>query len=329
MDVILPRRCPRSLDRCAEPAGRAHPEILQRQSIGFSPPEGRPLSTSLGSFLLVQGTKMIFRNLKSGRIPALGLGTWELEGDECVNAVERALEIGYRHIDTAVRYGNEVNVGRGVLRSGLPRDSLFITTKVWHDSLQYDQVLRSLESSLDRLGMDYVDLFLVHWPNPSVPLEATMSAMAELLERGWARNIGVSNFTIALLRKTCEELRIPISANQFEMHPFLDQDQLLGEVRRHGLVAEAYQPLAGGKVLSSPELTAIAKRYGRSPAQIVLRWLLQKDDVVAIPRSRNPANIASNFDVFSFELEEDDCRQIEALRGRTRYVNPSFAPQWD
>ncbi len=272
---------------------------------------------------------MIFRNLKSGRIPALGLGTWELEGDECVNAVERALEIGYRHIDTAVRYGNEVNVGRGVLRSGLPRDSLFITTKVWHDSLQYDQVLRSLESSLDRLGMDYVDLFLVHWPNPSVPLEATMSAMAELLERGWARNIGVSNFTIALLRKTCEELRIPISANQFEMHPFLDQDQLLGEVRRHGLVAEAYQPLAGGKVLSSPELTAIAMRYGRSPAQIVLRWLLQKDDVVAIPRSRNPANLASNFDVFSFELEEDDCRQIEALRGRTRYVNPSFAPQWD
>jgi 2,5-diketo-D-gluconate reductase B len=279
--------------------------------------------------ILIQGTKMIYRNLKSGKIPALGLGTWELEGDQCVDAVGRALEIGYRHIDTAVRYGNESEVGRGIARSGLPRDELFITTKVWHDSLQYDQVLHSAESSLDRLGVDCVDLFLVHWPNPAVPLETTMSAMVEVLNRGWARNIGVSNFTAALLRRTCEELRIPISVNQFEMHPFFDQDRLYGEVRRHGLVAEAYQPLAGGKVFASPELGSIAKRYGRTPAQIALRWLIQKEDVVAIPRSRKPENLASNIDIFSFELEETDCRQIDALRGGTRNLNPAFAPEWD
>lgn len=273
---------------------------------------------------------MIFRELNDGRcIPALGFGTWELEGDVCSDAVETALQIGYRHIDTAVRYGNEASVGRGVARSGLPRAEVFVTTKVWHDSLHYDALLRSIEQSLDRLGMTYVDLFLVHWPNPAVPLADTMSALAEVRKRGWARSIGVSNFTIGLLREAFDRLKMPLVANQVEMHPFLDQRRLYGEMRARGMVAEAYQPLAGGKAMADPVIGEIARRYNRTPAQVTLRWLLDREGVVAIPRSRKRENIASNFDVFSFALDPGDRARIDGLQGNGRFLSPAFSPQWD
>jgi 2,5-diketo-D-gluconate reductase B len=271
---------------------------------------------------------MLYRDLKGTRMPALGFGTWELEGDVCVEAVKRALDAGYRHVDTATRYGNEEQVGQALRASGIARDELFVTTKVWHDALRHADVLASLDRSLDRLGLACVDLFLVHWPNPDVPLEETLAAMAEAKASGRARHIGVSNFTMKHLQ-ACEAQGAPLDAHQFELHPYLDQTDLIAATRRRGMVVEAYQPLAGGLVMKDATIGEIARRYNRSAAQIVLRWLMHKPDVVAIPRSRNPANIASNIAIFDFELDAADIRRIDALRGNRRFVNPAFAPQWD
>ncbi|WP_321944279.1 aldo/keto reductase [Paraburkholderia tropica] len=262
-------------------------------------------------------------------MPALGFGTWELEGDVCVDAVSRALDVGYRHVDTAVRYGNEAQVGRALRASGIARDELFVTTKVWHDALRHDDVLASLERSLDRLGLDYVDLFLVHWPNPAVPLAETLAAMGEARASGRARHIGVSNFTIAHLKEGCDVLDATLDAHQFELHPYLDQTALIAATRQRGMIVEAYQPLAGGLVIRDAEIAEIARRYNRSAAQIALRWLMDQPDVVAIPRSRNAANIASNLAIFDFELDAADIQRIDGLRGNRRFVNPAFAPQWD
>ncbi|MGR3378975.1 aldo/keto reductase [Salipiger abyssi] len=272
---------------------------------------------------------MIFRNIGDFRMPALGLGTWQLQGEVGIDAVSYALEVGYRHIDTAVRYENEAEVGKAIAKAGLPRDELFVTTKVWHDSLTHDDVIASAERSLDRLGIDYVDLLLVHWPNPDIPLEETMAAMAELRSRGVARSIGVSNFTLPLLETVCETLGSPVVANQIEYHPYLDQSRILGYLRERGMVLEAYQPLAGGKVLSDPVIGEIAARHGRTPAQVTLNWLLAQEAVVAIPRSHNPKNIKGNFEVFDFTLSPEDHARIDALTGNRRFVDPSFAPDWD
>src|SRR5258708_7817493 len=216
---------------------------------------------------------MIFRELMGQRIPALGFGTWELEGSVCEDAVSRALDVGYRHVDTAVRYGNEASVGRAVRRSGVPRSEIFLTTKVWHDSLRHDQVIASLRDSLSRLQSDYVDLFLVHWPNPAIPLEETMAALMEVRGRGWARNIGVSNFTRAHIATVKDIIGAPIVINQVELHPYLDQGQLMNYMRSKEMVVEAYQPLASGKVMKDPTICEIACRYGKTAAQITLRWL--------------------------------------------------------
>lgn len=272
---------------------------------------------------------MLYRDMKGSRIPALGLGTWELEGEVCVESVRRALDVGYRHVDTAVRYGNEQQVGRALRESGIPRADLFVTTKVWHDALAHDDVLASLERSLDRLGLAYVDLFLVHWPNPTVPLAETLAAMQEAKASGRARHIGVSNFTKAHLQESCDTLGVSLDAHQFEMHPYLDQTELMAQTRRRGMIIEAYQPLGGGKVMEDSTIAEIAGRYNRTAAQIALRWLMHKPDVVAIPRSRTAANIASNIAIFDFELDAVDIARIDGLRGNRRFINPAFAPQWD
>lgn len=272
---------------------------------------------------------MIFRDIAGAAMPALGFGTWELEGHVCIDAVSHALDAGYRHIDTAWRYGNEAEVGTALTRSGLPRADLFVTTKVWHDSLAYDDVLASAERSVERLGTGHVDLLLVHWPNPAIPLEETMAAMVEAKDRGLARNIGVSNFTLALLAQVCETLGAPIVANQIELHPFLDQSRLLDWLRPRGIVAEAYQPLARGRALTDPVIREIAARHGRTPAQVTLNWLLAREGVVAIPRSHNPSNIKGNFEIFDFALDADETARIDALASGTRLTDPSFAPDWD
>lgn len=275
------------------------------------------------------GTEMIYRDLQGIKIPALGFGTWELEGTECETAVGHAIDVGYRHIDTAPRYGNEADIGRALRVAGVPREQMFLTTKVWHDSLRYEQVLASLRASLDRLQTDYVDLFLVHWPNPAVALEDTMAAMVEAQHLGWTRRIGVSNFTRALLTRCRDDIKVPVVVNQVEFHPYLKQSKLRQWLNGSGTLLEAYQPLASGRVMKDPVIGDIAASHGRNPAQVTLRWMMQQDDLVAIPRSRTPKNIADNFHIFDFELTPDEMTAITLLQGNNRFLSPSFAPEWD
>ncbi|MBJ3778429.1 aldo/keto reductase [Acuticoccus mangrovi] len=273
---------------------------------------------------------MIYRTLLGGhRMPALGFGTWELEGDVCRQAVETALEVGYRHIDTAVRYGNEAAVGAALAASGVPREALFVTTKVWHDSLTAPAVRASAEASLGCLGLDYVDLLLVHWPNPEVPLEETLEAFAALQAEGLARSIGVSNFPVRLIEQAVDAIGARVATNQVEFHPFLDQSRLHAALEARGIVLSAYQPLAGSRALSEPVVVEIAAARGRTPAQIVLRWILQQEGTAAIPRSRNPVNIRRNFEIFDFTLSTAEMGRISRLRGERRFLTPSFAPEWD
>ncbi|WP_118133466.1 aldo/keto reductase [Oceanicella sp. SM1341] len=273
---------------------------------------------------------MIYRDLGGMRMPALGFGTWELTGESGIEAVRTALDTGFRHIDTAVRYENEREVGTALKASGIARDELFVTTKVWHDSLRPEQVARSVSESLERLQLDRVDLLLVHWPSPEgVPLDETLAAFAEARAAGQTRAIGVSNFPVALIEQAVDRLGSPMAANQVEYHPFLDQSALLGALRARGMVLTAYQPIAGGAVFGNPVLEEVGLRHGKSAAQVALRWLMQQEGVAAIPRSGNPANIRANFDIFDFELAPEEMKAIFALRGNGRRVNPDFAPDWD
>jgi diketogulonate reductase-like aldo/keto reductase len=262
-------------------------------------------------------------------IPALGLGTWPLRGDECAEAVATALKTGYRHIDTAAMYGNEEAVGEGLRASGLKRGEVFVTTKVWPDDLAPADLRRSAESSLKRLGLDAVDLLLIHWPNARIALRETIPALVGAKRDGLARHIGVANFTVTLLDEAVALADEPIVANQCEYHPSLDQGPVLAACRKHGVAFVSYSPLGRTAELREPAIVAIAKARGRTPAQIVLRWHLQQG-VGAIPKSGNPARIAENFAVFDFTLSEDEMRRISGLGRRDgRLVSPAVAPAWD
>jgi diketogulonate reductase-like aldo/keto reductase len=255
-------------------------------------------------------------------IPALGFGTSPMTGGLAPDTVVTALKAGYRHIDTAWKYGTERAVGEAMRASGVPRGEIFLTTKVSHENLRSDAFAKSVDESLAALRVDDVDLLMVHWPNPDIPLAETMPALAKAKRQGKARHIGVANFNIALLDEAIKLCPEPLVALQAEYHPYLDQTRLLDAVRQRGMAFVAYCPLGRGRLFSDPVLTDIAKARRRSIAQIALRWLMQQG-VAAIPRSSNPQRIVDNFKVFDFTLSDDEMARIAALRRPNgRIANP-------
>ena len=264
-------------------------------------------------------------------IPSLGLGTWTARGEECARAVAFALRNGYRHIDTAVVYANEEAVGEGMRASGVPRAEIFLTTKVGRDDIDEGRLERSAEASVMRLGTDHVDLLLIHWPNPAIPLRRSMAALANAKRRGLTRHIGVSNFTVPLLEEAVSLAAEPISANQCEYHPRLDQSRLIAACRKHDVAFTSYCPLGrGGDLLAERKVTAIAERHRKTPAQILLRWQVQQAGVVAIPKSANERRIADNIAIFDFALSGEEMADLFALaRPNGRLVSPGWAPAWD
>ena len=263
-------------------------------------------------------------------IPAVGLGTLEL-GERCAEIVAGAIGAGYRHIDTARKYGTEGGVGEGIRACGIRRDELFVTTKVTEENAREPDFMRSVETSLKTLGLDYVDLLLIHWPNPTVPRSETIGALNKAKRLGLTRHIGVSNFTAAMVDEAVHLSAEPLVALQVEYHPYLRQDKLLDACRRHGMILTAYCPLARGKLVNEPLVQEIAERHGKTIPQIGLRWLLQHPMVAALPRSTNPQRVAANLDVFDFSLTEEEMRRIGELRSRNlRQANPpERAPVWD
>jgi 2,5-diketo-D-gluconate reductase B len=257
-----------------------------------------------------------------GAIPCLGFGTSPLTGGLSSDTVGAALKAGYRHIDTARKYGTEHAVGEAIRASGLARKDIFLTTKVSHENLRTNEFAKSLDESLAALNVDYVDLLLVHWPNPNIPLSETMPALAKAKRQGLARHIGVANFNVSLLEQAINLCPEPLVALQAEYHPYLDQTKLLAAVRRRGLVFIAHCPLGRGRLFNDPVLGEIARARRRSIAQIALRWLMQQD-VAVIPFSSNPQRIAENCKVFDFALSDEEMKRIAALkRANGRIANP-------
>lgn len=258
-------------------------------------------------------------------IPVLGLGTWSLRGSQAQKMVRLALEIGYRHIDTAQMYANEREVGQGIRASGILREDIFLTTKISRENLAPASLLSTFGNSLAQLDSEYVDLLLIHWPNRSIPLADTLGAMNQLREEGKVRHLGVSNFTADLLDEALEVSEVPLVTNQVEYHPFLDQSELLQRVREADMTLTAYSPLAKGRAANNSALTEIGKRHGKSAAQVALRWLIQQDGVVTIPKSSSEAHCRENFNIFDFGLSPEEMREIYSLvQAGGRIINPGF-----
>jgi 2,5-diketo-D-gluconate reductase B len=249
---------------------------------------------------------------QGARIPVLGLGTWNLRGEECVRSVEEALRLGYRHIDTAAMYANEAEVGRGLRASGVARDDVFITTKVWSSDIGAGDLQRSAEASLTRLQLPSVDLLLIHWPNPSIPLKTSIAALCDAKRRGFARAIGVSNFSGDLLREATALSSEPIVANQCECHPRHDQTKLIGICRALDVAFVSYRPLGKGALAGDRLLTKIAIAHGKSAAQVALRWHVQKG-LVAIPKAARREHLAANLAIFDFTLNDNEMAEISSL----------------
>jgi diketogulonate reductase-like aldo/keto reductase len=268
-------------------------------------------------------------------IPVIGLGTGAMSGGattrEHAESVTAALRAGYRHIDTARKYGSEEGVGEGIRASGIARENIFVTTKVSHENLHAADFARSLDESLKALSVDYVDLLLVHWPNPKIALDETMQALAHAKRQKLTRHIGVANFTVALLEQAVRLCPEPLVTNQVEFHPYLDQSKVYAACRRLGLILTAHCPLGRGRLMDDPVLTEIGRRHGKTVAQVALRWAIQQDGVVPIPRSSNPQRIAANVDIFDFRLSAEDMTRIDALkRPGSRIADPAGrAPAWD
>jgi 2,5-diketo-D-gluconate reductase B len=263
-------------------------------------------------------------------IPAIGIGTSGM-GDVRAEHIATALRCGYRHIDTGRKYGTEPVVGDGIRASGVPRNEIFLCTKVSHENLHADDFARSVDESLNALGVDYVDLLLVHWPEKNTPLAETMGALAKAKRQGHTRHIGVANFNIAMLDEAIRLCPEPLVTLQAECHPYLDQTKVIAACRARGLVLTAYCPLGRGRLHGDPVLADIARRHGKTFAQVALRWLMQHGVIAAIPRSSNATRIAENLDVFDFALSDDEMRQISALkRPNSRIADPAGrAPVWD
>ena len=262
-------------------------------------------------------------------LPRLGLGTYRMQGDNCRAAVESALGLGYRHIDTAEMYGNEDAVGAAIATSGVVRKDLHVTTKVWHENLAPDAIRRAFDASLKKLRLDHVDLYLVHWPSRTMNLAAVFETLEKLRADGKTRAIGVCNFNLALLRKTVDEIKAPIACNQIEYHVMLDQTAVRSYLAKKNIPVVAYAPLAQGRAASNETLMTIARKHGATAAQVALKWLLDQDGVAAIPKASRAESQQANIDALKLQLDDDDRREIEALPKTQRFVNPPFAPAWD
>jgi diketogulonate reductase-like aldo/keto reductase len=265
---------------------------------------------------------------KGFRIPIVGLGTWALRGRDCARLTEQAIKIGYRHIDTAQMYDNEHEVGEGVRASGL-RSEVMVTTKVQPTSLAPHDLERSVKESLTKLRLDVIDLLLIHWPNPRVPLAETLGAMAKMKREGYTRQIGVSNFTVALLEEANKASSEPLVCNQVECHPFLNQDKVIAACRSHKIAVVAYSPIARGNAAGDKLLEKIGRAYGKTAAQVCLRWLVQQG-IVVIPRTSRLERLEENFAIFDFELSDAEMREIAGLARRGgRIVDWTWSPKWD
>ncbi|WP_323192117.1 aldo/keto reductase [Halostella sp. PRR32] len=261
---------------------------------------------------------MEYLEIKDVRIPKLGLGTWKNTGETCTRTVQTALEMGYRHVDTAQMYGNESAVGEGIAAANITREDLFLTTKLSRSNLRRDDVHASVRDSLDKLGVEYVDLLLIHWPHPRVPVAETLDAMNELYEKGLVKNLGVSNFTRSQFQQAMQVSDVPLITDQVLYHPYSDRSQLRNFCTDTDTVLTAYSPLARGDVLSDRLLKEIGKRYEKTAAQVAIRWLIQQDGVIAIPKATSRDHLADNLAVFDFSLSDGEMAEIEDLTGNYR-----------
>ncbi len=263
------------------------------------------------------------------RMPRLGFGTWPLRGAECRAAVESALRLGYRHLDTAEMYGNEEAVGAALRASGVPREEVYLTSKAWNDKPRGAQIRRAAEDSLRRLGLPAMDLYLIHWPSPALDLPDALRALARLREEGLARAVGVANFPLGLLRRAVEAEIAPIACLQVEHHVYLGQDRLLDYCRSRDIVLTSYTPLAKGEVSRDPTVLRIAAKHGATPGQVALAYLLAMPGVAAIPKAASPARQRENLGAAALALDAEDMAALAALPKGRRLVDPDIAPDWD
>jgi 2,5-diketo-D-gluconate reductase B len=264
-------------------------------------------------------------------IPALGFGTFRMPGNEVLEVVPEALKLGFRHVDTAQIYGNEAEVGEAILRSGVKRGDIFLTTKVWVDKFRHADFLASADESLTKLKTDYVDLLLLHWPNPAVPLAEQIGALNAVAKAGKVRHIGLSNYNTALMDEALRLSDAPLVTNQIEYHPYIDQSVVIEAARKADLSITGYYAMADGAVLTDPTLREIAAGLGKTAAQVVLRWLIQQDGVIALSKTAKVSRLPENFAIFDFELSPSEMQAIHGLaRPNGRLVSPpGLAPEWD
>jgi diketogulonate reductase-like aldo/keto reductase len=272
---------------------------------------------------------MQYLDAKGAHIPSLGLGTWELRGRACARLVEQAVGFGYRHFDTAQMYGNERDVGDGIRASGIRREEVFVVTKVSPDNLAPRLLERSVKDSIGALRLGEIDLLLLHWPNQGVPLAETIDALVGVKRDGLVHNIGVSNYTVALIEEASRLSGDRLSCNQIEYHPYLDQTKVIAACRAHGMAVVAYSPIAKGSTKSDAVLARIGKAHGKTGAQVSLRWLIQQG-VGAIPRTSRVERLAENIAIFDFALTDEEMREIADLaRPGGRLVDWAWSPRWD
>jgi 2,5-diketo-D-gluconate reductase B len=272
---------------------------------------------------------MQYVEANGAKIPAIGLGTWELRGRTCARLVEQAMRLGYRHVDTAQVYENEREVGDGLRASRVRRDELFVTTKVWTNHFAPNDLERSTKESLTKLRLSEVDLLLLHWPNPHVPLSETLGALAHAKQLGMTRHIGVSNFTVALIEEAVAACTETLVCDQVEYHPYLDQTKVREACARHGMALVAYSPVAKGRVKNDATLARIGQAHGKTAAQVSLRWLVQQN-VAAIPRTSRIERLSENIDIFDFALSDEERQAISQMASaKGRLTDFGFAPKWD
>lgn len=270
-------------------------------------------------------------NANGANIPALGFGTFRMPEEDVHRILPQALKLGFRHVDTAQVYKNEAAVGDAIAKSGVSRGDIFLTTKVWVDQYKHDDFIRSVDESLTKLKTDYVDLLLLHWPKSDVPLAERIGALNELHKAGKVRNIGISNFNVALMDESVRLSDAPIANNQIEYHPYLDQTKVIEAARKHGISITAYYLMADGKVPKDEVLRDIGAEHGKTAAQVALRWAVQQPDVIALSKTATESRLPENFDIFDFDLSDEEMKAIFALAQTDgRIVNPGhLAPEWD
>lgn len=262
-------------------------------------------------------------------IPRLGFGTFRMPGGDSQPVVESAIALGFRHIDTAAMYENEAAVGAAIAASGVRREDLFVTTKVWHDQLSPYALQAAFDTSRGKLKLDYVDLYMIHWPNREMDMAATLEALMELREDGLTRAIGVCNFNLPMIRRAVQEIGAPIAAHQVEYHPFLSQAPMLAYLRSKAIPLTAYAPLAQGRAANDATLATIGRKHGATAAQVAIAWLLDQEGVIAIPKAGRPESQRANLDALGVSLDNEDRAAIAALPKDQRFVRPPFAPEWD